>query len=364
MSRPRVLTQHALTGEWQSLDLPLRDIEYGPELNGPGSLTGTLSPRLLAQQPTLVDPGTTSIYVEADDEIRWGGLIWDVRTKGNELSLEAASWSSYAQRRHDITGELNARGPYTNADPCQVIRDIWAYIQETADGDLGVTVDSTTSTAKVGTTDDVLHFNFWENVNLGDKIDDLVSGDATPDYTCVTEWNADKSDVIKRIRLGWPRLGARRADISFSSGVNIIEDPEVALAGDDYAQVVIAAGYGDGRAKRRQISAVRNGRLRLEHVLDLPEIKGNDILAARAAAERAWRQNLGSVDQITIRNTTAAPFGSWQVGDDVYTRVHNAWTDYTGWCRITGWTLRPDATGGPQATVQLKPADSYQYGGV
>ncbi|WP_329126009.1 hypothetical protein [Streptomyces sp. NBC_01353] len=359
----RVLTRHALTGAWLSYALPLQDLEYGPELNGPGVLTGRLAPRLLAQQPTLVDPGTTEIYVEEDGEIRWGGLVWDARTQGNTLAIEAASWSSYLQRRHDLHGNLQGRGPYTYADRCQVIRDIWAYAQSVADGSLGVIVDSTTSTSTVGTPSDVYAFNAWETPRLGDRIDELVSGDATPDYTCTSEWNADKTSVVKRIRLGWPRLGARRTDLTFASGINVVEDPEVQISGDEYAQVVIASGAGDGSAKRRQTSAVRNGRLRLEHVLDLPDVKANDVLASRAAAERVRRERLGAVPQITIRNTPAAPFGGWQVGDDIYVRVHNAWTDYTGWCRITGWTYRPHTAGG-LAVITLNPADSYQYGGV
>jgi hypothetical protein len=57
----RVLTQNALTGEWTSLALPLTELEYGPELNGPGSLTGKLSPRLASENPSLLDPGTTLI---------------------------------------------------------------------------------------------------------------------------------------------------------------------------------------------------------------------------------------------------------------------------------------------------------------
>ncbi|MEZ7005663.1 hypothetical protein [Streptomyces sp. AD55] len=358
----RVFTQHALTGQWLALNLPLADLEYGPEVNGPGTLSGKLAPRLLSENPTLADPGTTCIYVEDDGEIRWGGIVWDVRTQGSDLALEAASWSSYLQHRYDMDGNLGGRGPYTYTDRCKVVRDIWAYAQSVPDGDLGVTVDPTTSTSTIGTPADPLKFLAWEAPNLGDAVDDLVSGDATPEYTCTTAWNATRTDVVKRIRLGWPRLGARRTDISFASGVNIIEDPEIALAGDEYAQVVIALGAGDGSAKRRQVSAVRNGRLRLETVLDLPDIKGNDVLATRAGAERAWRQVLGTVDQVTIRDTSAARIGSWQIGDDVYTRVHNAWTDYTGWCRITGWTIKPHAAGGPQAVISLKPADSYQYG--
>ncbi|MGW4270881.1 hypothetical protein ACWEGQ_00585 [Streptomyces seoulensis] len=340
------------------------DLEYGDELNGPGSLSGKLSPRLLSENPALADPGNTFIYVESAGQLRWGGIVWDVRSTGNDYAIEAAGWSSYLQHRFDLDGDFGGRGPYTYADRCKIIRDMWTYAQSIPDGNLGVTIDSTTSTSTVGTPAEPYTSDSWDTNALGDKLDDLVSGDATPDYTCTTSWNTDQTGVVKRMRLGWPRLGARRTDISFSSGVNIIEDPEVALAGDDYAQVVIAAGAGDGSAKLRQISAVRNGRLRLEAAVDAPELNGNDTLKARANAERTWRQILGSIDQITIRNTAAAPFGSWQVGDDVYTRVHNAWTDYTGWCRITGWTMKPAAAGGPQAVIDLKPSAMYQYGGV
>lgn len=364
MSTTRVLTQHALTGEWLTHDLPLQGLEYGPDLNGPGTLTGTLAPKLAAQSTRLIEPGTTFIYVEDAGEIRWGGLIWDVRPQGESVSLEAASWTSYLQRRHDLHGELNGRGPYTYADRTKVMRDIWAYAQSIADGNLGVLVDTTTSGSTIGTPADPYKFSVWETPNLGQRFDELADGDATPEYTCTTEWNPSKTSVVKRVRIGWPRLGARRTDISFASGVNIIDDPEITLAGDEYAQVVIASGQGDGSAKRRQISAVRDGRLRMEHVLDLPDIKANDVLAARAARERTRRQKLGAVSTITVRDNPAAPLGSWQVGDDVYTRVHNAWTSYTGWCRITGWTTRPDAPGGAQATIQLAPADTFQYGGT
>jgi len=360
----RVLTQNALTGAWLSTALPVGQLEYGDELNGPGSLSGTIAPRLLASNPTLADPGNTFIYVESDGQIVWGGIVWDVRTQGSQYAIEAASWSSYLQHRYDLDGEFGGRGPYTYTDRCQVLRDIWTYAQSIADGDLGVLVDSTTSTATIGIPSDVYHSYSYDVNCLGDKADDLVSGDATPDYTCTTAWNTDKTAVVKRIRLGWPRLGRRRTDISFSSGVNIIEDPEIALAGDDYAQVVIASGSGDGSAKLRQISAVRNGRLRLEAAIDAPELNGNDTLRARAEAERAWRQVLGSVDQVTIRNTSAAPFGSWQTGDDVYTRIHNQWGSFTGWCRITGSTVKPEAQGGPQAVITLKPSSMYNYGGV
>jgi hypothetical protein len=359
----RVLTRHALTGAWLSTALPVTDLEYGPELSGPGELRGTLSPRLVASNPTLADPGTTEIYVESEGQLEWGGLIWDVRAQGSEYVIEAASWSSYLQKRFDLDGEHGGLGPYSYEDRCQVIRNIWAYAQSIPDGNLGVTVDATTSTSKVGTPDDVHHSYWYDLKSLGDQVDELVSDQATPEYTCTTSWNAGKTDVIKRIRLGWPRLGARRRDIEFSSGVNIIEEPEQVISGDDYAQVVIGTGAGDGSAKLRQISAVRNGRLRLEATAAFPEINGNDVLKERVAWERAWRQTLGAVEQVTIRDTPAAPFGSWQVGDDVFVRIHNNWTSFTGWCRVVAWTIKPTARGGPQAVISLKPSAMYTYGG-
>lgn len=360
----RVLTRHALTGAWLATALPLTGMEYGPEMSGPGALSGMLSPRLVASNPTLADPGTTEIYVESEGQMEWGGLIWDVRAVGSEYRIEAASWSSYLMKRWDLDGEHGGRGPYVNADRCDVIRNIWEYAQSIPDGDLGVVVDSTTSTSKVGTPADVWHSNWWEtSSSLGDQIDSLVSDQGTPEYTCTTSWNASKTDVIKRITLGWPRLGTRRRDIEFSSGVNIIEEPEKAISGDDYAQVVIGTGSGDGSAKLRQISAVRNGRLRLEAAAAWPDIRGNDVLKDRVTKERTARQTLGSVEQVTIRDTPAARFGSWQVGDDVYTRIHNPWTSFTGWCRVTGWTIKPTAPGGPQAVIDLKPSAMYTYGG-
>ncbi|MFF4507609.1 hypothetical protein [Streptomyces sp. NPDC001401] len=357
----RYLTQNALTGEWLSPHLPLHGVEFGPELNGPGHLQGTLSPRLAWLHPELADPGNTLIYAERNGHLRWGGLIWQAEPDGNALKVEAAGWSSYLHSRHDLDGELGGRGPYIRADPCKVARDIVAYAQSIPDGNLGLTVDPTVSKATVGTPAEPWHSRWWETPVLGEQLDDLVKGPDSPDYTCTTWWDSSRRPV-RRIQLGYPRLGARRTDIAFSSGINIIDSPPVTYSADEYAQVVIATGTGEGRSQQRAIEAVRNRRLRLERVLELPEVRGRDVLAQRAKAERAWRQVLGQVEEITVRDHPSAPIGSWQIGDDVRVTVRDPWTNWSGWCRITGFTIRPDTQAGETATLQLDPAGAHQYG--
>lgn len=358
----RYIAQHALTGEVLAPDLPLSDVEYGPELNGPGSFTAKVSPRLARTRPEVFEEGNVLLYAERDGFLRWGGILWQATPEERTLSLEAAGWSSYLQRRHDIHGELDGRGPYVYADPCNVIRDAWAYAQSLPDGDLGVTVDATTSTAKVGTPAEPLKSAWWEEPVLGDMVDDLVSADDSPDYTCDTAWRSDGS-ISRRVRLGYPRLGARRTDVSFSTGINVLNSPAVPRSADEYANTVIATGAGEGRSKRRHIDSVRDGRLRLESVLALPEVKGTDILAARARAERTRRQIRGTVEEIRIRpDHPSAPLGSFQVGDDVLTQVSNDWTDFSGWMRVLGWTVRTGGDDGETVTVSLARADSFNYG--
>ncbi|MCX5206739.1 hypothetical protein OG897_35710 [Streptomyces sp. NBC_00237] len=357
----RYLTQHALTGQWLSHHLPLTDVEFGPDLNGPGSFKGSLKPHLLGQFPELTEPGTTLLYAERDGLLRWGGLIWQAEPEDGERKIEAAGWTSYFEKRHDLDGELGGRGPYVNTDPCKIFRDVVAYAQAVPDGNLGITVDNTVSKAMAGTPKEPWRSLWWETPKLGDHLDDLVKGPDSPDYTCDVWWDADHNPV-RRIRLGYPRLGARRTDIAFATGVNIVTAPPVTYSADEYAQVVIATGSGEGRAQQRSIDAVRNNRLRLEHHLELPEVRGKDVLAQRAKTERGWRQSLGHVEEITVRDHPSAPIGSWQIGDDVRVTVRNESTDWAGWCRISGWTIRPDTDAGETATLQLDRADAFHYG--
>ncbi|MGM9465372.1 hypothetical protein [Streptomyces murinus] len=357
----RYLTLHALTGAILAWDMPLTDVEFGPELCGPGSFTGVIEPRLAHLSPSQLDAGTTLLFAERDRTLLWGGIIWRAEPEGQKLRLEASGFGSYLTKRHDLHGNLDGRGPWVNADPCRVIRDAWAYCQAQPDGDLDVTVDATTSTAKVGTPAEPYSTAWWEAPALNTVVDDMVAVAGGPEWTEAVAWSGNTP--TRRIRIGWPRLGTRRQDISFTSGINVVTTVPVQYDADNYAQVVIGLGAGEGRSRRRAVDAVRNGRLRLEQVLEVPNEKANERLAARARTERVSRSVIGEVTEVVIRDHPAARIGSFQVGDDVRVRLNDEWTQYDGWSRITGWTLKPPSEDEPeQVAVQLVRADRYTYG--
>lgn len=356
----RYFIEDPLTGTVLAPAVPLSEPEITWELSGPGGITGTIAPAWAQANPAALLDGN-ALYAEADGHLLAGGLIdpEGLRATGQALAVEAYGWSAYLMYRHDTHGEHGGRGPYVYADPCQIVRNVWAYAQEQPDGDLGVIVDDTASTVQVGTPAEPWHSYWWETPVLGDQVDDLFSEDDAPDYANHTEWNADRTAIVRRLRLGYPRLGRRRTDVSFSTASNIVEPPEMLLGGD-YANTVIATGAGEGTERRRAIDSVRDGRLRREAVLALPDVNGNDVLARRAAAERRRRQARGTLTQIVVKDHPNAPIGTWQVGDDVRVTARGEWGVLDGWFRVVRWSLRPGED--DTATLEIKRADSFYYG--
>lgn len=358
----RYFATHALTGEILARDLPLSGVAFGPELSGPGSLHAALAPRFAHLMPSEVEAGTVLLWAERDQRLMWGGLNWSAKPQDERLPLEGAGFSSYLTKRRDLHGNLGGRGPYPGVDPCRVIADVWAYCQEQPDGDLGVIVDQPPAgcPVRLGDAEHPYTTKEWEAPALSGVVRDATGVDQGPEWTETVTWNGERPE--RHVVLGWPRLGTRREDLHFASGVNIAESTPITSDADDYAQVVIALGAGDGSAKVRTVDAVRDGRLRMEAVLDRPSVTNATTLAQLARAERTRRQQLATVDEITIFDHPAAPIGSWQIGDDVRVTIHDQWADFDGWCRITAWTLHP-AEGEKPETATLRLSRPYTTGG-
>lgn len=334
----RYIVARAATGEVLHWNLPLTEVEFGPEISGPGSLNATLSPTFARSLSDMLDAGNAVLLAERNSKLAWGGVIWRAEPEGSKLPIEVSGFTSYLHRRFDLHGDLDGRGPYIEADPCDVIRDVWAYAQAQPDGDLHVVVDDTKSKANTGTANDPYTTPQWDVRNLGEVVDEMAEIDDGLEWSETVSWRGHQAE--RRIILGAPKLGRHRADMTFTTGANVIGEPHVIKDADEYAQWVIGLGAGEGKKRKIMTDGVRNGRLRLENKLETNE-KDETELSQRTRRERLARQILPTLTELEIVDHPAAPIESLRIGDDVHIRLYEPHTTYDGWNRIVGWTVRP-----------------------
>jgi len=360
----RFLAQRATTKEWLHRDLP---IDGAPEeaLSATGAFQATITPEVLGLNGEdgrpILEPWGTFLYLEEAGEIRWGGLVIDLRFDGPALTVEGAGFMAYLHGL-PFTGDLEA----IDEDPAEVVRRILQHLQSFPDGDLGLEVVGSTS-ARIGseprdvefTTGDGEDVAFeagpytlhWaDTVDCGREVDDLAK-EAPFEWREEHRWNADRTDVEHRLVIA-DRLGAVRRDLRFVQGENVVEVVPVALEGDDFANEVVGLGAGEGPGALRSTAAIRDGRLRRAKVLERKDVRSKTRLDA-ATADALRSAGLAHVaTSITVREHPHAPLGALQLGDVIFVQPDLPWLGKTS---LTGRIQKIRRTSPTRAEVTLAP---------
>lgn len=339
-------------GIWLDKNLPMSAVRLTEVLTGPAQLSGTIDPvfrNLLGKdgRPLLEEWGTL-LHAEGGGQIR-GSVIYQSGTfNGPQWSLTGGGFASYAKGM-GYEGELAT--PFIDADPLDIVRHIWAHIQNGQDSNLGLQVDDATTTpVRVGTpatdntgggTNGPFTLNEWSNDDLGSDIDDLAK--ATPfDYHEVNTWNQAKTEVLHSLEFGYPSLGIRRKKPRFVLGENIQTVPTVSRDGANYASHVRFLGAGEGRDMVRAESRMSTGRLRRMATVDDKSVTAQEWAQRHAGRELAARQLLPTIGDVVCWDSPAARLGSWSVGDEIRVRGKVDWMPVDMWCRVLSITLNPD----------------------
>jgi len=200
--------------------------------------------------------------------------------------------------------------------------------------------------------------NYFDTLDMGARWDDLAK-DGGFDYYEDHAWSGDT--IVHTLHLGYPTVGRdlrQSAQHRFEVGVNVQVVPTVSLDGDDYCDMVLVIGAGEGRKAARGAAAVPNrGRLHRYKVVQDPMLKTAaecQRRAAQLASSYAGDQNIAT---LIVRDHPFAQLGSYQVGDTIEViGSGNGWTgglDQT--LRITGIELNPDD--GDSATLTVARPD-------
>lgn len=225
---------------------------------------------------------------------------------------------------------------------------------------------STTYTAKVAASKAVKEDGGaytllpWETPDCGQAIDTLASDNGI-DWYERHRWNEDRSDIITEIVIDYPRAGSRRTDLVFQQGLNIRNIVPVKDGGDDYANVQVGVGAGEGAGAIRRERPENDGALRRTKVVSAKDVTSPaelDKRLNRAAPASLVTDEIDSIEVVTHPN---APLGAWMVGDDIRIDAYvQARGETVGlWHRITSWTRTSDT----RATIALHRSNAYTYGG-
>ncbi|WP_167131921.1 hypothetical protein [Paramicrobacterium chengjingii] len=342
------------------------------DLSGSGQLEFEVAPDTGHLQASdglpLFKKRGTLIHEETDGRITWSGIVTDPRPDGETFKVTCKGVSTYAYGMPYL-GEYSG----VQVDPAAVFRHMWAHMQGFTDGDLSLAVTGSTKVRigqkkkevsfKTGDGEDVNfdagphELNWWEAPDIGREMDSLA--EATPfDWVEHHAWNADKTDVVHEIRIGYPRVGRHRTDLVFQAGVNVKEwdAPDYG----DYANTVVGIGSGEGKKAVRRTTSVRDGSLRTVLVESDKSVTTNRLMDAKIRNRLNASLDALRIPKIVVEQHPNARIGSWSVGDDITLQLDLPWLGKVALkSRIVSWKLLTD----DRAELSLERSDSFIYGG-
>ena len=373
MTAWRYYAQRIRSGLWLDRDLAIYEPKLSWALAGPGTMSFKVDPitaKTLAPDNSLVlDEWSTAIYAEANNQIRWGGIVHS-SVEGDSpgsRDIECISFSGYAKGRlYD--------GPYYflwQPDVFDMIRLIWNFIQTTPGGNLGMLIDSNKAGLTLGdpgpgpapqrssykTTEawqeaqtawtnypgQAYELAWWDQKDCGDEIDSICQ-ETGAEFTEVHSWaDSGKNTVTHRLDLGTPKLGSRRTDLRFVEGENIAVPPKAQRNGDNYANTVYALGAGEERFMLREIAGyVEPTRLRRDKVISMKDVMRPTLLKAAAEEELTKSRDMVYFDSFQAYDHPNAPFNSWGIGDEIRVQTFSGFEKLDRWVRVTEISINPE----------------------
>lgn len=347
-------------------ELRLQDVKIDRVLSGPNQLTATIKPADLTvmnpvagtEEPLIMPERGTLIHAEFDGDITDSFLLMGVGMSGPTLSIDASGQTVVAK---NMTYPASVQ--FIEVDPLDIIRHIWQTIQADPDSNIALQVDQTTTTGlKVGKAlpvedtssgstatpqtvtspdDKPFELNWWSTHDLGGEIDKLCQEHGI-EYRVRSAWNGDRTQISHYLEFGYPALGVRRTELRFVVGENIQTMPDLSRDGDEFANHVVVLGAGEGSEMIRGEARTRDGRIRTMVTVDDKSITDTARAQRVAALELARRQQLTQVQDIVIRNTGLAPYGSFNPGDEIRVSGMTHWAPFDLWARVASMTINPD----------------------
>lgn len=295
---------------------------YADQNAATSSVTTMAGPTVVT--PDTLGPGRTSVYVERDGVILWGGILWTLRADlvAGTMSISGEGLMSYFRRRH-----IRTTAPFTAVTGTSIARSLITTAQATTGGDIGLEVDA----SDWGPLRDRSYFGY-ERKPVLESIEQLSAVEDGFDFYVQHAWSA--SGIVNTLVFDYPSTGHPTSYV-FAVGRNCI------AVGADYdgtnvATTVDALGSGEGDSA--PLATVQDETLLddfpvLETVLSYNDVSSIDTLTTHA--QRALTRAAGPMRHIKLEVATSdPPIGSYRVGDLVRVVASHGWLNLDETFRI------------------------------
>lgn len=338
----RIILQELPSGRILDWSVPLSGASVTRVLSGPGAIEGTLPEGYAI--PVL--EWGTAIWAEDSGTFHGGGIVTSVEHQDRSIRVSCTGPTGYA------TGMpwLAERRDLIQADPLDIVRIIWDHLQSEPGGNLHLTVDPLTTPVRIGEEERTVEFttsdgagvsfdagpfrlNSVDTQDLGKTIDDLAAN--TPfDYLEHTEWNGEQ--IVHRMQLGYPTLGARRTTMRLHTSENLAVLPALGLDDTAYASEVLLIGAGEGREAITGHVPSTPSRLRRVATVADKSIRTKSAALTAAREQLARRTTNGTITDLVVVDSPAAPIDELGPGDTIHiTGPLATGAELDHWVRIT-----------------------------
>lgn len=339
-------------------ELPLTAVSFGRELNTAGSFSGRLlisDLRETAYQITAnTTPGRTSLYVERDGTLVWGGIVWGRSYSSSDQTLvfQAREFESYFEKRRILT-TYTASG----VDQLQVAKALVDQIQSLPSGSLGITVPSLTSGVLV-----TKNYYGYEQKPLSEALYELSRADNGFDWNIDVSYSSTGS-IVKYLDLAYPRRGV--AYSSSNTAIPMLELPGNMVTytypeeGGSIANTMFGVGSGSGigqtRSTQTSSAQITAGWPVLEQSVSLTDYTDQTLLDEITQAHLAAALNPIVVMEVVTEAFNDPILGSFKQGDDIRVRITDDrfpdTLDFTR--RIAKYSVQPGENGPERITFSL-----------
>lgn len=321
-------------------ELELTGVSYSNRLSGPGGFGADVAkypPRGgVAVDRSMLEPSNTTLWVERDGELVWGGIVWSVDGgSGNPtFRISAQGFSSYLRRVFINKARLYSGG----SDLFTIVSDLFSYLATKQALPYGITTVSYTPTlaGKTIPAGELLEYWDYQHQNFGEAIDQIAAYGF--EYDVAYAWSGNTPTFTHRFFA--PKKSFPTGLVfGYGEGSNeLVIGYDYTLDGLQQANSFLGIGFGDGPAAlstQVQDPAVLDGGYPfLEGIFTDKDIRAYTQLVESTQEQLNYFKRPVVTPTVTLDPTIAPAYGSYSVGDEVTIDIRDGYINETAVNRI------------------------------